>query len=57
MLSNCSFGIGLHLPDELIFFIFFCKALGIGIFTGGSHLFLNGIVLGVIYYGGVLMSR
>ncbi|EGD83662.1 multidrug resistance protein 1 [Salpingoeca rosetta] len=32
-------------------------AFGIGVFTGGSHLFLNGVVLGVIYYGGVLMSR
>ena len=32
-------------------------AFGIGVFTAGSHLFLNGVVLGVVYYGGMLMSR
>lgn len=30
--------------------------LGIGIFQGGTNLFLNGIVLATIYYGGCLMA-
>ncbi len=30
--------------------------LGIGLFQGATNLFLNGIVLGTIYYGGYLMS-
>eukprot|EP00049_Salpingoeca_infusionum_P011445 m.199009 g.199009 ORF g.199009 m.199009 type:complete len:726 (-) comp14929_c1_seq2:230-2407(-) len=32
-------------------------AAGIGIFQAGSTMFLNGVVLGVIYYGGILLSR
>jgi len=30
--------------------------LGIGIFQAGVNLFLNGVVLGTLYYGGYLMS-
>lgn len=30
--------------------------LGIGIFQGGANLFLNGIVLTTLYYGGYLLS-
>eukprot|EP00051_Salpingoeca_urceolata_P035051 m.27913 g.27913 ORF g.27913 m.27913 type:complete len:739 (+) comp8668_c0_seq1:36-2252(+) len=29
---------------------------GIGVFSGLSNLFVNGLVLGVLYYGGTLMS-
>jgi ATP-binding cassette subfamily B (MDR/TAP) protein 8 len=32
-------------------------ALGIGLFTAGSHLFVNGLVLSVIYFGGRLLEQ
>ena len=31
--------------------------LGIGLFQGGVNLFLNGVVLGTLYYGGYLLSN
>jgi uncharacterized membrane protein YdcZ (DUF606 family) len=32
-------------------------AIGIGVFQGGSNLFINGIVLGVLYLGGNMLVR
>ena len=31
--------------------------IGIGLFQGGSNLFVNGLVLSVMYCGGVLIKR
>lgn len=31
--------------------------LGVGLFTAGSNLFINGVVLGVVYYGGTLVQQ
>lgn len=35
----------------------FFPAIGIGVFQGGSNLFINGIVLGVLYLGGNMLVR
>jgi ABC-type multidrug transport system fused ATPase/permease subunit len=38
------------------FFLTFFKSRNNFLFPGGTNLFLNGVVLGTLYYGGYLLS-